>query len=113
MTPSISVLVRRVAEENPLWGAPKIHGELQKLGVKVGERTVSRLLARLRRGKPDGSQRWTTFLRNHASGLASVDLFTVPTVTFRVLYVMVILSHERRQVVHFNVTELPDDLWRT
>ena len=101
-------LVRRMAHENPLWGAPRIHGEILKLGLDVAQATVSRYMPRER--KPP-SQTWRTFLKNHATEIASVDFFTVPTATFRVLYVFLILSHERRRVVHFNVTDSPTAQW--
>jgi transposase InsO family protein len=93
---------------NPLWGAPRIHGELLKLGFEVSQRTVARLMPR--RPKPP-SQSWRTFLENHLADLVSVDFFVVPTATFRVLYVFVILSHLRRRVVHFNVTTSPTAAW--
>jgi hypothetical protein len=86
---------------NPLWGAPRIHGELLKLGIEVTQATVAKDLAR--RGGPP-SQSWRTFLANHVSQLASIDFFTVPTATFRVLFVFVVLSHDRRHIVHINVT---------
>ena len=89
--------------------APRIHGELLKLGFEVSERTVSRLMPRRRRLEP--SQSWHTFLTNHVGELASMDFFVVPTVTFRLLYVLVILRHERRHVVHSNVTEHPTAEW--
>ncbi len=101
-------LVRRMAHENPLWGAPRIHGEMLKLGLDVAQATVSRYMPRTR--KPP-SQSWRTFLNNHAMAIASIDFFTVPTATFRVLYVFLILSHERRRVVHFNVTDSPTAQW--
>jgi len=85
-------------------GAPRIHGELLKLGIDVAERTVSRLLPK-RRSPP--SQTWRTFLTNHVRDLVSVDFFTVPTVRLRVLFVLIVLAHHRRRVVHFNVTEHP------
>jgi putative transposase len=91
-----------------LWGAPRIHGELLKLGLDVSERTVSRLLPKQRRPL---SQSWRTFLDNHVKELVSIDFLTVPTATFRVLFVLVVLSHSRRQVVHFNVTEHPTACW--
>jgi putative transposase len=87
--------------------APRIHGELLKLGIKVSERTVSRLMPKRR--KPP-SQSWRVFLANHVNELISIDFFTVPTVTFRVLFVLVVLAHQRRRVLHFNVTERPTDL---
>ncbi len=101
-------LIRRISLENPLWGAPRVHGELLMLGIEVSQATVSRYMIR-RRGPP--SQSWRTFLRNQASGLACVDLFTVPTATFRVLHVLVVLRLERRRVIHFNVTEHPTSPW--
>ncbi len=83
------------------WGAPRIHGELLKLGIEISQATVSKYMARHR--KPP-SQNWRTFLDNHVTDLASIDCFTVPTATFRVLYVLIVLSHDRRKIVHFNVT---------
>src|SRR5438876_6333577 len=104
----IKVLVRRMAAANPLWGAPRIHGELLKLGLDVAERTVSRLMAK-RRLPP--SQTWRTFLTNHVRDLVAIDFFTVPTARLRVLFVLVVLAHHRRRVVHFNVTEHPTAHW--
>jgi putative transposase len=104
----IADLVRTMALANPLWGAPRIHGELLKLGLDVSQRSVARLMPR--RPKPP-SQMWRTFLRNHLADLVSVDFFVVPTATFRVLYVFVVLLHHRRQVVHFNVTDSPTAAW--
>src|SRR3989454_2334978 len=98
----IKALITRMATANPLWGAPRIHGELLKLGIVVAERTVSRLLPK-RRSPP--SQTWRTFLINHVHDLVSIDFFTVPTARLRVLFVLVVLAHHRRRVVHFNVTE--------
>jgi putative transposase len=102
-------LVRQLAQANPLWGAPRIHGELLKLGIGISEREVSRLMPRAPRKPP--SQTWRTFLTNHVGTLASIDFFTVPTATFRVLYVFVVLAHDRRRVLHFNVTEHPTAAW--
>src|SRR5438445_1981197 len=104
----IKVLVLRMAAANPLWGAPRIHGELLKLGIAVAERTVSRLLPK-RRTPP--SQTWRTFLANHVRDLVSIDFFTVSTAQLRVLFVLVVLAHHRRRVVHFNVTEHPTAAW--
>ena len=101
-------LIREMSAANPLWGAPKIHGELLKLGIEVSEATVSRYMPR-RKTKP--SQTWKTFLANHVQDLASIDFFTVPSATFRVLYVFLVLSHDRRRVVHFNVTVNPTSAW--
>jgi hypothetical protein len=91
-------LIRRMSRENPLWGAPHIHGELLKLGIEIGETSVGKYL--VRRRKPP-SQTWRTFLRNHIKTLVSVDFFTVPTIRFEILYVFLVLAHERRRVVHF------------
>jgi transposase InsO family protein len=104
----IKALVARMAAANPLWGAPRIHGELQKLGIEVAERTVSRLLPK-RQTPP--SQSWRTFLANHVRDLVSLDFFTVPTASLRVLFVLVVLAHRRRRVVHLNVTEHPTAAW--
>jgi len=101
-------LVRTMALADPLWGAPRIHGELLKLGMDVSQRTVARLMPR-RPKLP--SQTWRTFLENHLADLVSVDFFVVPTATFRVLYVFVVLLSHRRQVVHFNVTDSPSAAW--
>ena len=105
---AIKALVRRMAAANPLWGAPRIHGELLKLGIDVAERTVSRLLPK-RRSPP--SQTWRTFLTNHVRDLVSIDFFTVPTARLRVLFVFIVLAHDRRRVLHFNVTEHPTAAW--
>src|SRR5262245_33808482 len=86
---------------NPLWGAPRIHGELLKLGINVGQTTVAKYMARRRRPP---SQGWKTFLRNHADGIASMDLFVVPTISFRLLYGFLILQHSRRQLLWLGVT---------
>ena len=104
----IKALVGKMAAANPLWGAPRIHGELLKLGIHVAERTVSRLMPK-RRTPP--SQTWRTFLANHVRDLVSLDFFTVPTAGLRVLFVFVVLAHHRRRVVHFNVTEHPTAHW--
>jgi len=97
-----------MAAANPLWGAPRIHGELCKLGIAVSERTVSRLLRRPRRPR---SQTWQTFLTNHVATLASMDFFTMPTLTGRVLFVLVLLTHHRRRIIHINITEHPTAAW--
>jgi putative transposase len=104
----IKTLITRIATANPLWGAPRIHGELLKLGLDVAERTVSRLMPKR---CPRPSQTWRTFLDNHARDLVSLDFFTVPTAGLRVLFVLVVLGHDRRRVVHFNVTEHPTARW--
>jgi putative transposase len=103
-------LIRRLAEENPDWGAPKIHGELQKLGFIISERTVGRYLRRLlRRGDP--GKRWLAFLRNHREAIVALDFFTVPTITFRLLYCLFIIEHGRRKILHINVTRHPSADW--
>jgi hypothetical protein len=104
----IKALVIRMAAANPFWGAPRIHGELLKLGIYVAERTVSRLLPP-RRSPP--SQTWRTFLTNHVRDVVAIDFFTVPTARLRVLFVLVVLAHHRRRVLHFNVTEHPTATW--
>ncbi len=101
-------LIRQMSRDNPLWGAPRIHGELLKLGIEVSQATVSKYMVRHR--KPP-SQSWRTFLTNHAQDIVSVDFFTVPTATFRVLFVFMVLSNERRRVVHFNVTDSSSATW--
>ncbi|MFQ5946300.1 MAG: integrase core domain-containing protein [Anaerolineae bacterium] len=101
-------LIRRMSQANPLWGAPRIHGELLKLGLTVSQATVSKYM--LRHRKPP-SQTWRRFLRNHAKDLIALDFFTVPTATFRVLFVLLVLSHDRRRILHVNVTEHPTDTW--
>jgi len=110
--PKISIevraLIRRMSCANPLWGAPRIHGELLKLGLTVSQATVSKYMVQPRRPP---SQAWRTFLKNHASDLIALDFFTVPTATFRVLFVLVMLTHSRRRLVHFNVTEHPTAEW--
>jgi putative transposase len=103
-------LIQRMARENPIWGAPRIHGELLKLGLEVSERTVSRYLARLGLNG-DSGQRWLTFLKNHREVMAAMDFFTVPTATFRVLYCFFVISHGRRRILHFNATEHPTSEW--
>jgi transposase InsO family protein len=98
-----------MSEANPLWGAPsRIHEELQKLGLEISQATVSKYLVRHRRPP---SQTWRTFLDNHLRSLVSVDFFTVPTVTFKVLFVFVVLAHHRRRVVHCHVTDAPTAAW--
>jgi len=104
----IRQLVRQMSVANPLWGAPRIHGELLKLGIDIGQTCVAKYMAR-RRGPP--SQGWKTFLRNHADGVAAMDLFVVPTVSFRLLYGLLIMSHGRRQILWLGVTAQPTAEW--
>ncbi|MFC1573162.1 integrase core domain-containing protein [Candidatus Eisenbacteria bacterium] len=103
-------LVHRMVRENPTWGAPHVHGELQMLGFDVSERTVARYMPR-RPVDPDAHQRWMTFLRNHRDGIAAMDFFTVPTVTFQVLYVLFIIHHARRKILHVGITPNPTAAW--
>ena len=108
VTQEVRELIRTMRQANPLWGAPRIHGELLKLGLEISERTISRLLPKTRQPP---SQSWRVFLTNHANDLVALDFFTVPTISFRILYVFVVLSLERRRVVHFNVTANPTAFW--
>ncbi len=101
-------LIRQISMANPLWGAPRIHGEILKLGIDVAQSTVSKYMAR--RGRPPG-QSWRTFLRNHADGIAAVDFLVVPTITFKLLFVFVVLRHRRRELVSFGVTAQPTAEW--
>ena len=101
-------LIRQMSSANPLWGAPRIHGELLKLGIEVSQATVAKYMVR-RRGTP--SQNWRTFLRNHAEGIAAIDMFVVASASFRLLYVMIILAHDRRTIMRAAVTEHPTAAW--
>ena len=106
----IRALIFRMDAENPTWGAPRIHGELLKLGFDISEPSVSRWLRRVPR-TPDPAQRWLTFLRNHREAIAAMDFFTVPTLTFGVLYCFFVIGHDRRKILRFNVTRNPSALW--
>jgi hypothetical protein len=101
--------IRHMQAANPLWDAPCIHGELRKLGIEIAQTTVAKYLRRHRGSAP--SQTWRAFLTNQVSRLASIDFFTVPTATFRVLFVFVVLAHDRRRIVHVNVTAHPTAAW--
>jgi len=105
---AVIALIQRMASDNSTWGAPRIRAELHLLGHDLAESTVARYMPERR--KPP-SQRWRTFLNNHAGCLASIDIFTVPTATFSVLYGFVVLCHHRRRVVHCNVTRHPTAAW--
>jgi putative transposase len=100
-------LVRQMSSENP-WGAPRLHGELLKLGIDVSQATVAKYM--VRHDKPP-SQNWRTFLDNHVTSLASIDFFTVPTIRFGVLYIFLVLAHDRRRILQFNVTANPTAEW--
>jgi putative transposase len=104
----ICKLIRQVQSANIGWGAPRIHGELKMIGIQISESTIAKYIIR-HRNPP--SQTWRTFLENHADCLVGIDFFTVPTATFRVLYVFIVLSHDRRHIVHFNVTAHPSARW--
>src|SRR3989441_11162944 len=106
----VRALIRRMSTSNPLWGAPRIHGELQKLGVEISQATVSKYMVRPRRPP---SQTWRAFLDTHLGSLVSVDFFAVPTGMFKLLFVFVVLAHDRRRVVHTNVTDTPTAQWTT
>jgi putative transposase len=101
-------LIRTLSRDNPRWGAPRICGELLKLGIEIGETSVSKYISR-RRGPP--SQTWRTFLDNHLKSMVSVDFFTVPTIRSQILYVFLVLAHDRRRIVHFAVTAHPTAEW--
>ena len=104
----VRALICEVSIANPLWGAPRIHGELQKLGISVSQSTVAKYM---RRHPRPPSQTWRTFVTNHASQIMAADLFVVPTITFRLLFVLVILGHDRRRIVHVAVTDRPTATW--
>jgi hypothetical protein len=104
----IRQLIREISLANPLWGAPRIHGELLKLGIAVGQTSVAKYMARRRRPP---SQGWRTFLRNHADGIAAMDLFVVPTISFRLLYGLLILRHDRRRLLWLETTTHPTAEW--
>jgi putative transposase len=101
-------LIRQMSRENPLWGAPRIHGELLKIGIKVSQVTVGRYMP-WRPKEP--SPTWRSFLQNHATDIAATDMFVVATATFRILYAMIVLDHNRRRVIHFDVTGDPTQAW--
>ena len=104
----LRALIRRMSVENPLWGAPRIHGELLKLGFAVAQSSVAKYMAKRRRPP---SQGWRTFLRNHAQDIAAMDLFVVPTIGFNLLYAFVIVGLGRRELVWINVTRNPTAEW--
>src|SRR5215510_7630978 len=101
-------LIRTLSRDNVGWGAPRIHSELLKLGIQISESSISKYM--IRHPRPP-SQTWRTFLKNHSKQLASIDFFTVPTALFQVLFVFIVIQHDRRGLVHFNVTEHPTAEW--
>ena len=110
ITQEIRGLIFQMMAENPTWRAPRIHGELVMLGFDVSERSVSRWMRRAPR-TPDTAQCWFAFLRNHREAIAAMDFFSVPTITFGVLYNFFIIGHDRRRILHFNVTRHPTSAW--
>jgi hypothetical protein len=100
-------LIREMSIANPLWGSPRIHGELLKLGVDIGQTSVAKYM--VRRRDPPG---WRTFLRNHADGIAAMDIFVVPTISFRLLYGLLIMGHSRRHILWCGVTAHPTAEWQ-
>ena len=103
-------LIFRMVAENPAWGAPRIHGELKMLGFDISERTVLRWMQRAPRD-PEPAKRWMAFLNNHREAIAAMDFFTVPTLTFGVLYCFFVIAHDRRRILHCNVTQHPTSAW--
>ena len=104
----VKALIRRISSANPRWGSPRILGELRMLGIQVAKSTVEKY--RVRHRKPP-SPTWRSFLKNHVTELVSIDFLTVPTVGFKVLFVLLVLAHDRRRVIHFNVTANPTAQW--
>jgi hypothetical protein len=108
MSTEIRDLIRRMTKANPLWGAPRIHGELLKLGIEISQATVGRYMP----WRPQvPSPTWRSFLHNHLTTIVAIDMFVVSTATFRILYALIVLGHDRRKVIHFNVTENPTQAW--
>ena len=103
-------LIFQMVADNSTWRAPRIHGEIQMLGFEVSERTISRWIRGAPRN-PEPTKHWLTFLRNHREAIAAMDFFTVPTLTFGVLYCFFIIAHDRRRILHFNVTCTPTSVW--
>jgi len=106
--PDVRALIRKLARENPLWGAPRIHGELLKLGVQVSQATVAKCLARRAHTALSAGR---TFLATHVQQMVAADFFVVPTATYRLLFVLVLLAHERRRIVHVALTPQPTAAW--
>jgi transposase InsO family protein len=110
--PELQALIRRIANENPSWGEERIANELLvKIGIRVSPRTVNKYLPRRPRGRPRGDLRWSTFLRLHARGIIACDFFVAVTATFRLLYVLVVVEHRSRRLIHYNVTTHPSSAW--
>jgi putative transposase len=111
-TGELRELIFKMVVENPTWGAPRIHGELKMLGFDISERTVLRWIRKAPRS-PEPAKRWATFLANHREMIAAMDFFTVPTLTFGVLYCFFVITHDRRRILHFNATKHPTSAWVT
>jgi hypothetical protein len=109
MNLEVIILIKKMAAENPLWGAPRIHSEILKLGYKMCESTVQRYMPK--KGKRSNGQNWKTFLKNYSKDIISIDFLTVPTINFKLMYVLVIIEHQRRKLIHFNVTRNPTSEW--
>src|SRR5207244_4438266 len=105
---AVRTLIRTMSNANPLWGAPRIHGELLKLGIEISQASVAKYMIRRRRPP---SQLWRTFLRNHIGQIVAADFFVVPTATYRLLFVLILLAHDRRRIVHVAVTAHPTAAW--
>jgi putative transposase len=105
----VITLIKKMANENSDWGAPRIHGELKKLGFDISESTVQRYMPK--KGKRTNGQNWKTFLQNHSKEIISLDFLTVPTVNFKLLHVIVVIEHYRRKLLYFNVTKNPTAEW--
>ena len=103
-------LIFLMVDENPTWGAPRIHGELKVLGFDISERTVLRWMRKAPRN-PEPAKRWAAFLSNHREAIAAMDFFTVPTLTFDILYCFFVIAHDRRRILHCNVTKHPNSTW--
>ncbi len=110
LTKHLRDLIQRMVAENPTWGAPRIHGELLMLGFDVSERSVSRWVKRCK-GNPDPGKQWIAFLKNHRESIAAMDFFSVPTLTFGVLHCLFVIGHDRRTILHYNVTRNPSGFW--
>lgn len=102
-------LIRRISKENPLWGAPRIHGEILLLGNSISQTTVAKYM--VKRTTNGGGHTWKTFIENHRDGIASMGFIIVPTIRFKLLYCLVITNHSRRENIHFAVTTIPTAAW--
>ena len=108
----VVTLIREIANKNPRWGAPRIHGELLKLGIEVSQTSVAKYMKRTRWTRPT-SQKWNTFVRNHSKDIVAIDFFALPSLWFQQLWVLVIMAHDRRKILRFAVTKKPSHEWTT